>query len=196
MNMAQSTCSWCVLHCKHLQASASSVQGPQSHSNYVMCYGLLVSPHLSWQASAQKSNVTESMALQALFCERQQALLHGDLHTGSFMVTESTTFAIDAEFAFYGPMAFDVSKMIANLLVAYFASAGRDLDAAESDSFRLWLLEVPIIHSWVTFISHCFKITSRLYVLAAGYLTLLHKASRSILPMLCCYCSNADFWLS
>ena len=58
------------------------------------------------------------------------------------MVTEETTFAIDAEFAFYGPIAFDVCKMIANLLIAYFASAGRDLDPLKADKQRAWLLEV------------------------------------------------------
>lgn len=81
---------------------------------------------------------------QALFIERQQALLHGDLHTGSFMVTEETTYAIDAEFAFYGPIAFDVCKMIANLLIAYFASAGRELEASQADKQRAWLLEVSL----------------------------------------------------
>lgn len=31
---------------------------------------------------------------------------------------------IDCEFAFCGPMAFDIGKLIGNLLLAYFASAG------------------------------------------------------------------------
>jgi len=31
---------------------------------------------------------------------------------------------IDCEFAFYGPMAFDIGKFIANLLLAYFAVDG------------------------------------------------------------------------
>lgn len=80
--------------------------------------------------------------LQALFIERQQALLHGDLHTGSFMVTEDTTYAIDAEFAYYGPMAFDVCKMIANLLIAFFASDGLAILDEPRHAQRIWLLEV------------------------------------------------------
>ena len=60
------------------------------------------------------------------------------------MVTEDTTFAIDAEFAFYGPIAFDVCKMIANLLIAYFASAGRDIEPVQAEEQRAWLLEVRL----------------------------------------------------
>ena len=86
--------------------------------------------------------------LQHIFRNTPEALLHGDLHTGSFMVTDETTFAIDAEFAYYGPMAFDCCKMIANLLLAYFASFGleeQDVDSQTSSSRaeqRKWLLEV------------------------------------------------------
>ena len=77
--------------------------------------------------------------------ERQQALLHGDLHTGSFMVTEETTYAIDAEFAFYGPIAFDVCKMIANLLLAFFASYGQEEQAnASREDQRKWILQVNL----------------------------------------------------
>ena len=83
--------------------------------------------------------------LQAIFMERQQALLHGDLHTGSFMVTEETTYAIDAEFAFYGPIAFDICKMIANLLLAFFASYGQEEQAnASREDQRKWILQVNL----------------------------------------------------
>ena len=58
------------------------------------------------------------------FCERAQALIHGDLHTGSVMVTLESTQVIDPEFAFYGPMGFDVGAFIGNLILAYFAQDG------------------------------------------------------------------------
>ncbi len=73
--------------------------------------------------------------------ERQQALLHGDLHTGSLMCTEDSTYVIDAEFAFCGPIAFDVGKMIANLLIAYFASWGLETADASRQQQRQWLLQ-------------------------------------------------------
>ena len=65
-------------------------------------------------------------ALKRAFCERQQALLHGDLHTGSVMANEEGLVkVIDPEFAFYGPMGFDVGAFIANLLLNYFSTDGR-----------------------------------------------------------------------
>ncbi len=62
--------------------------------------------------------------------ERSQALLHGDLHTGSLLVTPETTHVIDAEFGFVGPIAFDVGKFIGNLFIAFFAADGHATDAA------------------------------------------------------------------
>ena len=68
-------------------------------------------------------------AAQVLFTERAQALLHGDLHTGSVLASAETTHVIDAEFAAYGPLAFDVGKVIGNLLLAFFAADGHSTDA-------------------------------------------------------------------
>lgn len=58
------------------------------------------------------------------FCERSQALIHGDLHTGSVMVTHESTQVIDPEFGFYGPMGFDIGAFLGNLILAYFAQDG------------------------------------------------------------------------
>ena len=91
-------------------------------------------------------NLRQACSTQALFIERAQALLHGDIHTGSFMVTQDTTYAIDAEFAYYGPIAFDVSKMIANLLIAFFASQGLESADKRRDEQRAWMLQV----SWAS----------------------------------------------
>ena len=55
------------------------------------------------------------------FLTDAQALIHGDLHTGSIMVTDSDTRAIDPEFAFFGPMGFDIGALIGNLLIAAIA---------------------------------------------------------------------------
>ena len=44
--------------------------------------------------------------LKLKFLNAPEALIHGDLHTGSIMVTEDSTLAIDPDLAFYGPMGF------------------------------------------------------------------------------------------
>lgn len=63
------------------------------------------------------------------FCERAQALIHGDLHTGSIMVTADSTQVIDPEFAFYGPMGFDIGAFLGNLILAFFAQDGHASEA-------------------------------------------------------------------
>ena len=78
--------------------------------------------------------------LKGLFNERAQALIHGDLHTGSLMVTQESCWAIDPEFAFYGPMAFDVGKIIANIFLMYFATDGHATVQAPREEQRQWLL--------------------------------------------------------
>jgi 5-methylthioribose kinase len=79
--------------------------------------------------------------LKLKFMASPEALLHGDLHTGSIMVTESQTRVIDPEFAFYGPMGFDVGAVLANLLMAYFASAGHERAPGDRRAFEAWVLE-------------------------------------------------------
>lgn len=79
--------------------------------------------------------------LKLKFMAGPEALLHGDLHTGSIMVTDNQTRVIDPEFAFYGPMGFDVGAVIANLVMAYFASAGHERSPGERAAFEAWVLE-------------------------------------------------------
>ena len=58
------------------------------------------------------------------FSEQAQALIHGDLHTSSVMVTPESTQVIDPEFAFYGPMGYDIGAFLGNLMLAFFAQDG------------------------------------------------------------------------
>ncbi|MGY3458628.1 S-methyl-5-thioribose kinase [Bradyrhizobium sp. LM3.4] len=48
---------------------------------------------------------------------------------------------IDPEFAFYGPMGFDVGAVLANLLMAYFASSGHERSPGDRRAFEGWVLE-------------------------------------------------------
>ncbi len=60
------------------------------------------------------------------FMTEAQALLHGDLHSGSIMLNTEETYVIDPEFAFYGPMGFDVGIYLANLILSYFSLDNED----------------------------------------------------------------------
>ncbi|MBL7233537.1 S-methyl-5-thioribose kinase [Komagataeibacter oboediens] len=63
--------------------------------------------------------------LRRRFLSQPQALLHGDLHTGSIMSTADDTRVIDGEFAIYGPIGFDCGMFVGNLVLHYFATPDR-----------------------------------------------------------------------
>ncbi len=100
-------------------------------------------PYLDALAASLRDDMELHVAVSRLklkFMASPEALLHGDLHTGSIMVTDNQTRVIDPEFAFYGPMGFDVGAVIANLLMAYFASAGHERAPGERAAFEVWVL--------------------------------------------------------
>ena len=59
--------------------------------------------------------------LKRVFLTAQQGVTHGDLHTGSVLVQDNTAKVIDAEFAFYGPVGFDLGLYWANYFLSYFS---------------------------------------------------------------------------
>ena len=79
--------------------------------------------------------------MKHLFAAKAETLVHGDLHTGSIMVTDTDTRVIDPEFAVYGPMAFDVGMLFANFWMSYFSQGGHERDGSR-DSMRAYLLGV------------------------------------------------------
>jgi 5-methylthioribose kinase len=101
-------------------------------------------PYLDALAADLRDDIELHVAISRLklkFMASPEALIHGDLHTGSVMVTEGQTRVIDPEFAFYGPMGFDVGAVLANLLMAYFASSGHERSPGDRRAFEGWVLE-------------------------------------------------------
>lgn len=80
-----------------------------------------------------------------MFMNQSEALIHGDLHTGSVMVrhtgqgSQGASKAFDSEFAFYGPLAFDLGALAAN----YTLSAARWIALGDEElaSWNLSLVE-------------------------------------------------------
>lgn len=60
----------------------------------------------------------EVAALRLAFMNNAQALLHGDLHSGSIFANDGGIKIIDPEFAFYGPMGYDIGNVTGNLFFA------------------------------------------------------------------------------
>jgi 5-methylthioribose kinase len=67
-----------------------------------------------------KPLLLEVAKLKEKFLTNSDALIHGDLHTGSIFASDSETKVIDPEFAFFGPLGFDLGQFIANLLLNAF----------------------------------------------------------------------------
>ena len=83
-----------------------------------------IEPHLAEEAAALRtdSELAESAAaLRHQFRTRAEAFIHGDLHTGSVMVSPTGTRVIDPEFAFMGPMGFDCGAVLGNLAISFIA---------------------------------------------------------------------------
>jgi 5-methylthioribose kinase len=111
------------------------------------------SPWLDASAMRFREDFDAHIAVSRLklrFLGSPEALVHGDLHTGSIMVTESETRVIDPEFAFYGPMGFDLGAVIGNLIMSYLASAGHERSPGGRHAFETWVLET-IENVWANF---------------------------------------------
>jgi 5-methylthioribose kinase len=84
------------------------------------------------------------------FLNEVQALVHGDLHSGSVMVTEGDTRVIDPEFAFYGPIGFDLGAFLGNLLLSWYSQPGHATREDDRIAYQYWILEQADIF-WVSF---------------------------------------------
>lgn len=74
-------------------------------------------------------------AMHKLFQEKKEALIHGDLHTGSALVGSSgqDIRMFDLEFAMVGPCAMDLGLLIANYIFCYYHHL---LHEEDNDSHR------------------------------------------------------------
>ena len=88
---------------------------------------------------ADRDLKVEAQRLKHLFAAKAETLLHGDLHTGSIMVTDEDMRVIDPEFAWYGPMAFDVGMLLANFWMSFFSQRGHERNGDRKE-MREWLL--------------------------------------------------------
>ncbi len=90
----------------------------------------------------------EVAKLKEKFNNYQQSLIHGDLHSGSIFVKNEKYLSIkviDPEFAFYGPIAYDLGNILAHLTFAekYWEVANDSLvsnySEAKKNKFLKWV---------------------------------------------------------
>ncbi len=87
-----------------------------------------------FEESNYKKNI---LKLKYIFMTQNDALLHGDLHTGSIMLNRKESFVIDPEFAFIGAFGFDIGALIANLINSYISHFYRN----KNKKYQEWLLD-------------------------------------------------------
>ena len=93
----------------------------------------------------------EAQKLKQAFVTKAETLIHGDLHTGSIMVTADSTRIIDPEFAFCGPAAFDVGVLIGDFWMSFFSQRGHEHEHGEDRAaMRRYLLKV-VARTWTNF---------------------------------------------
>lgn len=92
------------------------------------------------QLKTDSDFLRQTSHLKQIFLTMQQGVTHGDLHTGSVLIQDNTAKVIDAEFAFYGPVGFDLGLYWANYLLSYFS---------HQDALRVQsALKTAIVQTW------------------------------------------------
>ena len=80
----------------------------------------------------------ESAKLKFDFMEHAQALLHGDLHSGSIFINDERIKVFDPEFAFYGPLGYDLANVVAHTIFAKFHSTAMQEEGSAKNAFQEW----------------------------------------------------------
>lgn len=75
--------------------------------------------------------------LKYKFMTNTDALIHGDLHTGSIMLNKNETYVIDPEFAFVGPFGFDIGALLANMVNSYI----HHCVITKDEEYKSWILQ-------------------------------------------------------
>ena len=110
------------------------------------------SPQLDALVATLRADKDLKVAAQQMkhkFSAQCETLCHGDLHTGSIMVTDKDIKVIDPEFAFYGPFGFDIGMLLANYWMSFFSQRGHEAGGSR-EALRRELLSV-IVETWTNF---------------------------------------------
>ncbi|MCK4783592.1 MAG: S-methyl-5-thioribose kinase [Desulfobacteraceae bacterium] len=102
-------------------------------------------PLVDAEVQAVRANAELKMAIAEMkdaYMNHSEALIHADLHTGSIMLNERDTRVIDPEFAFFGPIAYDVGAVLQNLVLNYLSHYGHTPDKKERKTYQEYILEM------------------------------------------------------
>ena len=145
---------------KQRVASSSNPELCKISEDLVFTHPYIDHPDNAWDAeidadvlALRVGGLTDhAAALKHTFMTKAEALIHGDLHTGSVFVPngDSAGTAVakifDIEFAFYGPIGFDLGAFFGNVLLAQARASVLERPA----EFQLWL-DTLIEETWTAF---------------------------------------------
>ena len=135
---------------KQLQATFTNEHLRKLQEDFVYTNPYMVSEENNWNplvddaVQGVRANAALKMAIaeaKRAYTTHAEALIHADLHTGSIMLNEEDTRVIDPEFAFFGPMAYDVGAVLQNLVLNYLSHYAHTPDKAERESYQAYLLQ-------------------------------------------------------
>lgn len=136
---------------KTLQARFINPHLCKIQEDFVFTNPLMESPENQWnplvheEVQRVRANGALKIAaaeMKASYMTHAQALIHSDLHTGSIMLNPTDTRVIDSEFAFYGPMGFDVGAVLENLVLNCLSHYGHTDDPAVREEYQAYLLDM------------------------------------------------------
>ncbi|BAL98936.1 MULTISPECIES: S-methyl-5-thioribose kinase [Caldilinea] len=144
---------------KELQAQFINPHLCKIQEDFVFTNPFMDSPENRWnplldaEVQAVRRNSALKLALaemKASYMTHAEALIHSDLHTGSIMANEETTKVIDPEFAFYGPMGFDIGAVLENLVLNYLSHFAHTPEVDTRKEYQAYLLGL-IREIWTQF---------------------------------------------
>lgn len=144
---------------KELQARFINPHLCKIQEDFVFTNPFMESPENRWNAhlDVEVQTVRQDSTLKLALAEMKlsymthaEALIHSDLHTGSIMANTELTKVIDPEFAFFGPMGFDVGAVLENLVLNYLSHFAHTPDAETRREYQAYLLDL-VREIWTQF---------------------------------------------
>lgn len=136
---------------KELQAKFINPHLNKIQEDFVFTNPFMESPENKWnplvdaEVQAVRRNSALKLALaemKASYMTHAEALIHSDLHTGSIMANAEETKVIDPEFAFYGPLGFDIGAVLENLVLNCLSHFAHTTDPEIRRTYQNYLLEL------------------------------------------------------
>lgn len=136
---------------KELQAKYINPHMGKIQEDFVFTNPFMTSSENQWNplldadVQAVRANWELKLAIAEMkesYMTHAQALIHSDLHTGSIMLNEHDTRVIDSEFAFCGPIGFDVGAVLENLVLNCLSHYAHTPDVETRLEYQHYLLNM------------------------------------------------------